>query len=45
MICLFILKMVCCVYLLESPRREHTIYFHVKETREDIPTMPPELAL
>ena len=34
---LFILKMVYCVYSLES--------FHDKENREVIPSMPPDLVL
>ena len=47
---LFILKMVYCVYSLESPHRgdsnentQHT-YLHVKENGKYIPIMPPDLA-
>ena len=46
----FILKMVYCVCSLESLRSgdsnentQHT--FYVKENGEDIPIMPPDLAL
>ena len=50
MIFLFILKMLYSVYTLESPRlydsNESTQkYRDVKENREDIPFMLPDLAL
>ena len=39
----FILKMVCCMYSFES--REHPTDLRIIENRDDIPIMPPDLAL
>ena len=41
----FILKMLYCVYSLESPQWEHTTYLYIEQIRKDTIIMPPDLTL